>query len=488
VAYSLIFKNQEKMSYLFKPLFNTCQWLVLFVLFYLTYSCKKIVQTGPPSNTITTREVFSDSTDAEGAIKGIYAKIMGQGGMGFGSGAVSLQCGLSADEFLFFYTDDNLTPFQLNTLQSGNGLLSNFWTNPYAYIYQTNACIEGLANSTVISSSAKSSFSAEAKFLRAFCYFYLVNLFGDVPLITTTDYKKSGLASRSPKDSVYQLIKSDLLYAQSILGDDYTATSGERIRANKWAATALLARVYLYLHDWPNAVTQSSALINNTSLFSLNKDINQVFLKNNPEAIWQWQQNINYSPYNATTEGSLVIPYDNSSPPSFYMTQDLLDAFEPNDQRKTAWVDSTTFDKVYYYSYKYKTGPAQIVPKQDATEYYTIFRLAEQYLIRAEAEANLGSLNEAAQDIDAIRERAMLNDLPSNLNQTQLLAAVAQERRIELFGEWGHRWLDLKRTGAADSVLSIVKPSWKSYQQLYPIPLSDIQTDPNLVQNPGGYN
>lgn len=120
------------------------------------------------------------------------------------------------------------------------------------------------------------------------------------------------------------------------------------------------------------------------------------------------------------------------------------------------------------------------------SEYYTPLRLAEQYLIRAEARANQDNLNGAVDDLNVIRKRAVLTTLLNSLTQAQVLAAVAQENRIEFFAEWGHRWLDLKRTGQADAVLGSLKGSnWQTTDQLYPIPISEILRDPNLEQNPG---
>jgi len=113
--------------------------------------------------------------------------------------------------------------------------------------------------------------------------------------------------------------------------------------------------------------------------------------------------------------------------------------------------------------------------------------LAEQYLIRAEARAEKNNLNGAIDDLNMIRERAGLSPLLPSSDQSQVLAAVAQERRIELFAEWGHRWLDIKRTKTADQILGPIKSLWKSTAQLYPIPTLEIQTDPNLKQNPGYY-
>jgi hypothetical protein len=246
-----------------------------------------------------------------------------------------------------------------------------------------------------------------------------------------------------------------------------------------------LARVDLYLKNWSDAEAQASSIISNTTNFNLNPDLNQVFFANNPEAILQWKLNTTHSPYNATSEGNFIIPNSNTIYPEVYIRNELLNAFEVGDLRKAAWTDSTTYaGTVYYYPYKYKIGPAQRIPNGPATEYYMVLRLAEQYLIRAEARAYQNNIDGGAADVNLLRTRASLPNI-SVSTQSDLLAAIAHERRIELFAEWGNRWFDLKRNGFADSVLAPIKPLWQSYQQLYPIPAAERQLNPNLSQNPG---
>ena len=118
-----------------------------------------------------------------------------------------------------------------------------------------------------------------------------------------------------------------------------------------------------------------------------------------------------------------------------------------------------------------------------------VFRLGEQYLIRAEARAQQNNLAGAISDIDMIRSRAglpLINDTEPGINKDNLLLAIEHERQIELFSEWGHRWLDLKRTGRAGAVLGPIKADWSSDDELYPIPQSERDKNPFLgEQNPG---
>jgi len=113
-------------------------------------------------------------------------------------------------------------------------------------------------------------------------------------------------------------------------------------------------------------------------------------------------------------------------------------------------------------------------------------RLGEQYLIRAEARAQQNNISGSQTDLNVIRRRAGLTNTTAS-DQPSLLAAILDERRHERFCEWGHRWLDLKRTNKVTSTFSSIpyKSAYQPYQQLYPIPIYELATNPNLTQNPG---
>ena len=346
---------------------------------------------------------------------------------------------------------------------------------------------------------AKIELAGEAKFLRALCYFYLTNLFGDVPLVLSDDFNQTVLLAKTPKAGIYQQMVTDLLDAESTLPADFSQSGGQPIRANKWAAAALLARVYLYLSNWTGADSAAGVVIN-SGQFSLvplplvpsdgfpsyPPSDSDVFQANNQEAILQLQSSAQMNPYTAG-DGIFFNPYSPGAPPQIWLTPQLLNAFEPNDLRRLNWLDSSNVwfsPSAVYYPYKYKiyTGNAG----GPILENCTLLRLAEQYLIRAEAEANLKQLGAAIADLNAIRARAGLDSLPASLGQDSVLAKVQQENRIEFFGELGHRWFDLKRWGLGISVLGIIPyKHMDSAQLLYPIPAIELQDDPNLTQNPG---
>jgi starch-binding outer membrane protein, SusD/RagB family len=440
----------------------------------LMSSCKKFVDIDAPRNSVTRDVLFVDSASASSALLGIYSRIMGVSiAPSFGCGLVTVYGAQSADELISYSSADQT--FYQNILVQDNSTIKSMWEQAYSYIYLANICIEGLEQSNTIPPVTKSQFLAEAKLVRAFFYFYLINLYGDVPYVTTSDWRTSFGHGRTPAATIYENIIADLLVAQKDLPVKYPAAG--KIRPVKLAATAMLARVYLYTKQWDKAEAAATAVITAGVYPGLVAPAS-AFLKNNDEAIWQLTP-INTS-YN-TLEGYVLNAAGSS--PTYYFQPALVRAFEPGDLRYTNWVKTTVYQGVtYYYTYKYKVR----TPVNGAiTENYTMLRLAEQYLIRAEARNNQSNTADAVSDLNVIRKRAALPALSSTLDKDAVTAAIEKERRVELFCEWGHRWLDLKRTGRANAVLAPVKPQWKPTAVWYPIPLSERTNDASLSQNDG---
>jgi hypothetical protein len=469
-------------------------WIIPFSvasLFMVITGCRKALAVDQPINEITTTQVFSSDQVATSAMDGIYGSMMNGSyvsGVGYSNGFTTIWCGASADELLFYSVSTLNNQFENNQLQSSNNLVNlGLWEQPFTIIYSANAMIEGLAAPNGVHDSVINELTGEAEVVRAFVNFYLVNLFGNIPLVTTTNFLKTELLPQTPSTEVYQQIIADLKDAQRRLPGDYSVGLGQRIIPNRYAAAALLATVYLYINDWPDAVSEADSVIAHSSLYSL-APLSGVFLANSSEAIWQLEPDPNIGlRFNVTPEGYLLIPSTNTSHPFAYLTHQLLNAFDSGDQRFTNWLDSTSYGGMtYYYPYKYKTGSAQYASGGPVTEYYMMLRLGEQFLIRAEAEANTGDSADAINDLNMIRSRAGLPPYRSVV-QNSLVAAIQHERQVELFCEWGHRWLDLKRTGEAESVLGAIsyKQPWSNNALLYPIPYSELTVDPNLVQNTG---
>jgi hypothetical protein len=164
-----------------------------------------------------------------------------------------------------------------------------------------------------------------------------------------------------------------------------------------------------------------------------------------------------------------------------------LNSFEANDNRKSQWLGTTSVNgNTYFFPFKYKIGRLDAMPNGNIDQFYMVFRLAEQYLIRAEARAHLNNITNAIADLNFIRVRAGITDISNTIVQQEALEAIAHERQVELFAEWGHRWMDLKRTNKCNKVLASIKGSnWQPTDTLYPIPYSEIMSAPNLIQNEG---
>jgi starch-binding outer membrane protein, SusD/RagB family len=476
----------------------------LFLLLAGISGCKKLVEVDTPETNPASATMYTNDATAASVLTSIYAKMAVSGTFAQGASSINVYAGLAADEF---QTSTLVQDVTINNLykNANQPLLAPIWRGLYQNIYVANAAIQGIQNSKFgMSDSVKAQLTGEAKFMRAFLYFYAVNLFGDVPYITTLDPKVNAVASRTPKQQVYDSIVADLKDAKNLLKDNYVSPTGgaptapftqDRARPNKWTATAFLARVYLYRGEWANAETEASAVIANTAKFGLVTDMTKVFTRDSREIIWHIQPT---SPTTATAEATTFLsapaPLNPNQPVS--LRPAMVALFESADKRKLNWIDSPIVQTAKLYApskYKIKTVTqtgSTIVPPG---EYLVVFRLAEQYLIRAEARAQQDKVADAKLDLNAIRTRAGLGATTAN-DKPALLTAIEKERQLEFFAEWGHRWLDLKRTNRVDAVMSVATPekapgaTWNTQMQLWPIPANEILLNPNLAPQNPGYN
>ncbi|MEV4886036.1 RagB/SusD family nutrient uptake outer membrane protein [Chitinophaga ginsengisegetis] len=475
----------------FNHIFNS-RFLIVILGVILTSSCKKLVDVDSPITSITGKNVYDNNATSIAVLSGIYTTMSQNSIQGGGTDLTSVGfiTGLMSDELSLYIGTMNpiLTAYYQNSMSSRLQEAS-FWNSIYKRLYIVNSAIEGLSKQNALTEKIKVQLLGEAKFIRALCYFYLVNLYGDVPLVTTTDYKLNMSLSRISKDKIWSQIILDLKDSQNLLSPNYLDATllkktNERVRPNKWAATALLARVYLYLQDWENAEIQATNIINETSLYSLTP-LDEKFKKNNTETIWGLQPVLRG--WNTEDAKAYIIPIEfgpNAAAGAFISNQ-LLNSFEPGDLRKNKWIDSISFEGITYpFAFKYQLNTLG----DDVNEYNIVLRLSEQFLIRAEAKAWLGNLAGARDDLKMIRERAGLENT-SATTKDALLSAILHERQVELFTEWGHRWFDLKRTDNVNSVMSQITPlkggAWSANWQWLPIPLYDLQANTNIQQNNG---
>lgn len=462
-----------------KSLYSVLATSIIILVQVLNFSCKKFVEIDPPRTDLVKSTVFTSDATAEAAMADIYFQIRNDGFGSGGGSSISLNASLSSDELIYngvgSSTAQDYDQINTNSIRPNNIITTRIWSNIYNIIYRSNSVLEGIMSSGNMSDPIKKRLEGEAKFIRAFCHFYLVNLWGDVPLTLTTNYQQNNTSSRTSEAQVYQQIISDLKDAQNLLPSNYAFTSNQRVKPNKYTATALLARVYLYLEDWVNAELQATEIINNTSLYQLESNLMTVFRSTSKEPIFQlWSD--------AFPNDRNTFFVFSSGPTYGSVRPQFVSSFETGDNRWVRWgqtriVQGNTFYGVLKYR-DFSTPPL---------DFSTVLRLAEQYLIRSEARAKQGKItgnNSAESDINVIRNRAGLGNTIAN-TQADMLLAVELERRSELFTEWGHRWFDLKRTGRAAAVLNPIKPNWQAYKELFPIPEEQLINNPNISQNPG---
>ena len=444
--------------------------VVICLILGLT-SCEQLIQTDPPKTLVSSEILLSDPSLLESALLGCYYSLDFEGGF-------IPYIGLYADELSSSSSSSSIPEFSASSL-SANTNTGNYavWKSLYSVIYQTNVIIEKVASSSTNGDTLLTRFVAEAKFLRALSYFYLVNIWGDVPILTTADV---GITSRQPRDpvsAVYSHLIQDLLDAQNELPSIYP--TGKKTRATRFAATALLARAYLYTGLWEKAQASASLVIDSGLYTAAGKlpALEKTFDASSIEAIFHIWNAAGY-----TAVGNMLLPDSPTTVPTYYLSAGLLDAFEKGDLRKLSWVSASVVNgRNYFFPFKYKVKNSGAV-----SEYSVMLRVSEQYLIRAQARANLNNLTGAIQDLNVVRERSGLT-MVSQAAKEPLLDAIAKERRVELFCENAHRFFDLKRSGRIDAVMSPLKATWQSKAALFPIPLEELRLNSALTQNPS-YN
>lgn len=454
--------------------------LSLLVAVLHTSSCKKMIEIPPsPPNQLSQAAQFADSVTAMSALAAVYTYSQQPNAFGFSDANLAICTGLSSDELFTTSSSQSTLQFYTYGLTPLNSYVGSLWSVPYRSLYTVNAVIENVSASKGLSASFKQQVTGEMKVMRALYYFNLVNLFGSVPLVTTTNYSISSMLPRTSVDSIYNFIIEELKAAKLALKTTYPSSG--RLRPNQYVATALLAKVYLYRQQWQNAYNEATAVIN-SNVYKMVTDLNKVFLTGSTEAIWQVPAT-NAGSYSVTSEAATFVPYY-SPTPTYVLSQLLWRNFEIGDKRLTNWAGLTVVaNDSLYYPNKYKN----VIPGS-TTEDYMILRLAELYLIRAEASANLDNGSAAIADLNIVRTRSGLSSSTADpLSKTDVLKAIVQERKVELFTEWGARWFDLKRWGLAGTVLGAVKTGWVNEAALYPVPQNERQNNVNLTQNPG-YN
>jgi hypothetical protein len=481
-------------------------------------------------------QVFKDQAGATAAVTGIYTQLQTLKKSDYALigivGTDEARCTYQSQGYGDYWA--NVTGLDVYDIKfsSQNYQLTGFWQDCYIGIANANAAIQGIPNASIADPSVQSRLLGESRFMRALFYFYLVQLYGDIPLRTEATPFSAGV-KRTPADQVYAQIIDDLKFATANL---WVKSKNPGIGgASVEAAKALLGKVYLTRKDYTNAKATFEDLINTNGL-TLLTDYAQLFdgqHENNAESLFE----IQYSTDANNTQGlqNLFGSYAGPGIPG-----EAYNSHTPGAGgtvvMATAYYSDTVFDKnndkrylasIWPHRYdgngntmdwwvdpglptikKYDISSSDIDIYNSGKNLYYL-RAADVYLMYAEVLNELGQTGAALVPLNKVRNRAGLQNLEDawgrTPTQTELRTELLDERMRELGGE-GWRWFDLKRTGTLVSrVMTHNNPrayyvtingngdphpaqNISDKNNLYPIPLNELQTNSALSltdQNPG---
>lgn len=475
--------------------------IILLCAVFTLVSCSESFLDLVPQSDANGSSFYKKAADIDQAIVGAYSAIQsnGQYGRNF-----FLIMEVASDNTTQSSTTDaggSYADFDLFSVVSSNSVLAGAWNSCYIGILRCNEVLDNIEN-VQMDESVKKIRIGEAKFIRALTYFNLVRIWGDVPLVLKA-YENPFEAfelGRESVEKIYEQIITDLTDAANSLPTHYT-NSSEIGRATKIAAQTLLGKVHLTLKNYSQAVSTLSQVIqfseSNPNQLSLMEDFGDIFEvknKNNKESIFEIQymkggfkQGNSYINYFSPVGTSSYTDGKGSATGENAPTQLLYSKYGENDVRRDETIG--IHNQTVLFPKKYVTRDVP-VESGDAGVDFMVLRYADVLLMYAEA------LNETAYDNDIskpmwkslnqVRERAKVNkytnaDLP---NQASFRLAIENERQLELATE-NHRWFDLVRTGRALEVMNAAGLPMKSHQTIFPIPLSQISTNPDKIkQNP----
>lgn len=411
-----------------------------------------------PINSVPSGGAINNLKSATAAVNGLYDDL--QDGTLVSDGYLFL-AQIYSDEADFTGTFPTRFEFATLNVSTSNGTNANVFSDFYQVINIANNILELLpqVEDPGLTPDIVNNFLAEARFARALCYFYLTNYYGDVPLILSPTVEVGEVlnVSNSPKADINKQIIDDLTFAETNL------TNTNNQRATSAAASALLARVFLYEENWSDALNKAETVL------GADFDLTQ----------FEYMGDVIMSLGFTAADGNILNfwygPSELGGRHDVEPSAKFLASYEAGDLRKDLSVDDALTRANVPFVVKYPSFSAG--NSGTATDPVFLFRYAEQLLIAAEAAAELGDFTKATGYINQVRARAGLSDV--TLDANNYLDLILQERLIELSFEGAHRYLDLRRTGRAAQEIDGYTPC----HDIWPIPQREIDRNPNLNQN-----
>lgn len=461
---------------------------VALSLFFLC-SCNKFLELSP-AHQINENNFYKTAKDFENALVGVYAsfrdiftrEIFYIAELTTDNAEVSISSSSVAE---MEFDEMNLTP--------ANTIVQGFWTKVLFTVARTNILLQRLEDSD-LNTETKARIAGEARFIRAYSYFLMVQVFGRSPITreefrSPEDVAQADL-SLKPAEEVYAEIINDLKEAEQLLVDNNHADKG---KVALGTVKALLGKVYLARNQHTDASKVLKELIE-MDRYGLESEYRTLFTPGNSnldESLFElpfisgFNQGNEYSVlFTPASTGLLANNQQGSG--RITPSLDLMEAYETGDKRKTASVgDTIRPNGVKEYSrHGLKFVDLTAENPRDGAVNFTLIRYADVLLMCAEALNETDDTGEALKYLNQIRFRADLEDLEIT-NQELMRNAIAQERRIEFAFE-GHRWFDLLRTGKTQQVINAffagkgLNFTVEDDELVFPIPRREIDINPEL--------
>jgi hypothetical protein len=490
--------------------------IALFAVLIGLMSCSDFLEE-EPIDVIVAENFYTNEGQILQGLAGIYDNLQNRNG-GYDLGIWQLVDGGSDD----LQGNTGAQDISFYAYNPTTGRLEDVWRNLYDGIYRANLLIENLGNAEGIDSAVQLRYEGEAKFLRALFYFHLVNLWGGVPLVDSVLGSSNLEVPKNTPAEIYAFIEDDLNFAVDHLPSESQIDS--KGRASAGAATALLAKVFLFQEKWTEAAETADNIIISDE-YQLLDDFATIFPKeneNNPEIIFEVKFANIPGEFQLFSQWLEPQGWGQSRP-----TNNLLEAFEEGDERMNLSVINTGdvivspgftvrpndytlqegealdpdflnrigsdgFDRPWWGPKVWtRDGWLDIVPADQNQLNIPVLRFSEVILIKAEALAENGDLGGAITELNKVRNRANLPDAETVINpgsQAEVIDLIRNDRRIELINE-GHRLYDLRRWGIVIEALQAVeKPAVSPRDLLFPIPQREIDLHNGALQQNPGWN
>ncbi|NJB82703.1 RagB/SusD family nutrient uptake outer membrane protein [Wenyingzhuangia aestuarii] len=495
-------------------------YIYIFMLVTLLNACTNELEQINP-NVITQENYWKNENDILMGLAATYKTFKSKKTGYYNNTGIPIANGRGDD---FYIRNDVADFYKLSTFNnaSTNVNVSKIFEGFYTGIFRANQVIEYTPNAE-LTETQKNIFIAEAKFLRALNYFYLVINFGDVAIVTEVPKSKEEyFKTHSSEEEVWKLIEDDLKEAKEFLPVSY---SSEWVgRATKGAAIGFLGKAYLYQEKWDQAETEFSILIDATGTskapysYDLLSNYEDNFLKehdNNKESLFEIQfQNVggtnigqteNANESQGNVNGQFFAPAEvggwfegfptNKIFNEFQKEKTTTNDFDPRMYASIMWnYPGAVFYNKPFSEYTLQFGFNSMIKKyqnwRDDNEGIKIseinekiLRFSDILLMQAEALIMQDKISEAYPLIDRIRNRANLAPLSIGKIKSEMLEEIRHQRMIEFFRE-GHRFYDLKRWGLLEQEISNSDKVGKEFfniskHEYYPIPQNELNTNSN---------